>query len=611
MKGSNEIIRQRLLSAISRADSFDELGRIIVETLADEFDVEVSTIWRRYTDDNGAPRLRLLAASAKAPQTLAQEITYAFCEDATSDAKADGVTGYVAQTRREVHVSSFEELKRKYGKHWRGLMDKTQWEGDPMKNFHSLVALPLLLGNSVVGVLKLENKRNSPGGFSLKDRGILKGLVPDIALSVQSLTLLEGHEERLIGVPAKMVAALTGPFDPSQLVSEIVKTVAEMMQAEICSLWLVDPNGKELRLADRYGFSAESTGEQSYQLSDPNVPDDEIDGITAWVAVRKKPFWANSWTELKGHPSWSGKWDDAMWHKRDQTFRCLYSVPLLRENKVIGVLKVENRKGAAFFTDSDRAMCGIMANLIVLVHDWGRQLRVSVLTDLAHLIRSPIGQVSVNLASVEREIRSFEKTKRIRLDLIETCIDFMKKALLAVSVTSRTLTAFAQKAEVLNRDDHPERVWLADLMKERLLAMQPLLPSGIIVNTNIEEHADNISIQLDVTDRTRIASAFDNIVHNAVKYSKPNGVVTVSLKREGMTAVLIVNDQGCGISADDLARVFDAGFSRRAQGHPEGTGMGLTTVKQILERLRWAHDIKSWPGEGTTFRINIPLKEGD
>ena len=444
-------IRADLLSAISKTQSFDELGRIIVETLATAFNAEVCTIWRRYSDERGSPRLRLLAASAKAPQTLAQEITYAINEDDPEGTRADGVTGYVAQTRRDVHVSTFDQLQKEYGACWKGRMDKAQWAGEPARYFRSLVAVPLVLGDRLGGVLKLENKRGAPDGFPTSDLEALRELVPDIALAIHSFSLLEPHEQRLIEVPARMVTALLGPFETRQLVSEIVKKVAEGLHAEICSLWLVHTTGtgRELRLADGYGFSTEARAEQTYQLPVGLGAEAEVEGITALVAVQKKPFWANSWEELQEHPSWKGKWDQAMWHSQGRSFRCLYALPLLRQDEVIGVLKVENRKDAAFFTESDRALCGIMATLIVLVLDLGQQLRASLISDLAHLIRSPIGQVPANLSGLEREISRLQRGEPPVSGRIEGYLNFIKKALLAATMTSRTLVAYAQRASDL------------------------------------------------------------------------------------------------------------------------------------------------------------------
>ncbi|MCP4676334.1 MAG: GAF domain-containing sensor histidine kinase [Deltaproteobacteria bacterium] len=599
--------RRVILSAISESTSFDELGRRIVETLAKEFDAEVCTIWRRYQDDQGLPGLRLLAASAKAPQTLAQEVTYRIYENVSDKVQIDGVTGYVAQTRKEVHVSSFPQLKEEYGFCWKGRLDKSQWDADPGKHFRSLVALPLVLGDRLVGVLKLENKRDSPGGFPELDRKELHELVPDISLAVHSFSLLEPHEKRLIGVPAKMVEALLGPYETKELVSEIVKTVAEGLHAEICSLWLVDANEKELRLADGYGFSTEARSEVTYSLTSAYAADRDIEGITAWVAVRKQPFWANSWPELKAHPSWKGKWDPPMWGQRNESFRCLYAIPLVRQDEVIGVLKVENRKGAAFFTERDKALCDIMASLIVLVLDLGQQLRTALISDFAHLIRSPIGQVPMNLSGLEREIRKIANGEKPNLERIEQYLTFIKRALLAATMTSRTLVAFAQRGSATVAGPRKIEVGFADLVKGRLDELQPLLHSGITLEPDFPDNLLNLSVVLDETDRTRVQIAIDNILHNAIKYSREGGRVIVALSKSATFAILTIEDFGPGIVEDDLPRIFEPGFTRRSPGHPQGTGMGLATVKQSLERLGWKIDVFSRLGRGTTFKVAIPI----
>jgi signal transduction histidine kinase len=600
-------LRDDILSAISDANSFDDLGRKIVEACAHAFDAELCTIWRRYTDDTGRSRLRLLSASGKAPQTIAQEITYAINEDSSGGRNADGVTGFVAETRQEVHVSSFKELQDKYGFCWKGRLDKAQWSGRPAEFFRSLSAFPLVLGKRLVGVLKVENKRGSFDGFPEGDRRAVREIAPDIALAVHSFSLLEPHEEKLIQVPAQLVRALLSPFDPKQLLREIVKEIAHSLPAEICSLWLVDPSGKELRLADGYGFSTEARVKQTYQLAEPNVPDKEIDGITAWVAIRKKPFWANSWKELKDHPSWKGKWDKEMWNDRGQAFRCLYAVPLVRQNSVIGVLKVENRIGGAIFTNSDRAMCGILANLIILL-DLAQQLRSSVVSELVHLIRSPIGQVSMNLSGLMREIDNLQEGRPFHADRVEEYVNFVKKALLSATVTSRTLVAFAQRVGTLDSASRQEGVPLIELVEERVKEIQPLLYSGITIRSNVGEDLRDASVYLDVTDKTWVQTVIDNILHNAIKYSRKNGVVEVNLKKGDSGAELTIEDFGEGIAPEDLPRIFEPGFSRRAPGHPQGTGMGLTTVKQILNRLNWPHDVRSKPGEGTVFAITIPIR---
>lgn len=600
-----ETLREELLSVVSATKNFDELKEVLVKKIAAIFKAEVCTLWRVYTDNDNKKGLRLLAASASAPQTLAEDLTYKIYK---TNGKYDGITGYVAYKKIEAHAKSFKELKSKYRFCHAGKMDSTQWQKRPDLNFHSLSAFPLLLGKDLLGVLKVENKkitknRYSINGFSQQDQRNIRNLLPDIALIVHNYILLDNHVTALIDVPVKMVSALLKPYDPNQLITEIVKTVKNLLNAEICSLWMVDTSGKKLHLAHGEGFEISNRSE-TYDLIDSTASDKEIDGITAWVAIRKKPFWANSKKELEAHPSWRGKWDKQMWHQA-RHFRCLYSVPLINQGEVIGVLKVENKAGDAFFNDSDRALCNVLTSLIVLILELGYKLRTDLISDLGHTMRSPIAQASLNLTSLEKELL---KKENINYARIEKFIEFIKKALLSVTVTSRTLQAYAQSPKELsaNHDLHPES--LSNLLYARIVELRPLLTNGITINENFTASNQSYNVNIDVIDQTRVSIAFDNILSNAIKYSKENGIVHVNIESTDNSYIISITDDGVGISKNDLPRIFEAGFTRRAKDHPQGTGMGLASVKQCFDRLKWKIDVESTLDVGTCFKIEIPLK---
>jgi signal transduction histidine kinase len=109
-------------------------------------------------------------------------------------------------------------------------------------------------------------------------------------------------------------------------------------------------------------------------------------------------------------------------------------------------------------------------------------------------------------------------------------------------------------------------------------------------------------------DADRLERVVQNLVSNAVKYSPRDTRVVVRIERKEPFAVLVVCDEGPGISQEDLKVIFQPfGRGRSADRLAEGTGMGLYVVKQIIE----AHDgqitVQSTPGQGTTFRIKLPL----
>jgi two-component system phosphate regulon sensor histidine kinase PhoR len=110
-------------------------------------------------------------------------------------------------------------------------------------------------------------------------------------------------------------------------------------------------------------------------------------------------------------------------------------------------------------------------------------------------------------------------------------------------------------------------------------------------------------------DRLRIEQVAINLLTNAIRYTKPGGSVTLRTGRSGNSAFLEVEDNGIGIPADKVARVFDRFFrvddSRNAG--TGGTGLGLAICKAVVE----AHDgmltVESQLDHGSKFRLEIPL----
>ncbi len=113
-------------------------------------------------------------------------------------------------------------------------------------------------------------------------------------------------------------------------------------------------------------------------------------------------------------------------------------------------------------------------------------------------------------------------------------------------------------------------------------------------------------------DRDALSRAIANLVSNAAKYSPDaREIALTAQRRDGMLSVM-VRDRGAGIPPDDLPHVFDRFYrARNANGeHIQGTGLGLTIVKDTVERHGGRVRIDSTPGEGTVVELLIPIDTG-
>ncbi len=107
-----------------------------------------------------------------------------------------------------------------------------------------------------------------------------------------------------------------------------------------------------------------------------------------------------------------------------------------------------------------------------------------------------------------------------------------------------------------------------------------------------------------------LEQAVTNLIDNAIKYSEAGAAVRIAASREGPEAVIRVQDQGCGIEAVHLPRLFERFYrvDRARSRELGGTGLGLAIVKHITAAHRGSIRVESTVGQGSTFFISLPLE---
>jgi|GEM_PF-1129855 len=123
---------------------------------------------------------------------------------------------------------------------------------------------------------------------------------------------------------------------------------------------------------------------------------------------------------------------------------------------------------------------------------------------------------------------------------------------------------------------------------------------GIICNIHINDELEYCC------DARMMESAMINALENAIKYSRDNGVVDVSLERGGDAIVITVRDRGIGISSAEIGRVFERFYRSDAVRSVPGTGLGLSIIKAVMDRHGGSVRIESAPECGTTVIMELP-----
>ncbi|MBM3333427.1 diguanylate cyclase [Candidatus Sumerlaeota bacterium] len=104
-------------------------------------------------------------------------------------------------------------------------------------------------------------------------------------------------------------------------------------------------------------------------------------------------------------------------------------------------------------------------------------------------------------------------------------------------------------------------------------------------------------------NETELSEAFNNLIFNALDAMPKGGKLTIFAEEENGTVLIRFTDTGTGMSKDVLDKIFDPFFTTKTD---RGTGLGLSLVRSIVLRHKGEIDVKSKPGEGTTFLIRLP-----
>jgi signal transduction histidine kinase len=109
-------------------------------------------------------------------------------------------------------------------------------------------------------------------------------------------------------------------------------------------------------------------------------------------------------------------------------------------------------------------------------------------------------------------------------------------------------------------------------------------------------------------DQRALEQVFTNLLSNAVKYAPSAPDIYVSGWKDAAGIKVAVRDDGLGIDAEDLPRMFQRYFRARTSSGIAGTGIGLNLIKQIIELHKGTIEVASKKGQGSTFTITLPLE---
>lgn len=161
----------------------------------------------------------------------------------------------------------------------------------------------------------------------------------------------------------------------------------------------------------------------------------------------------------------------------------------------------------------------------------------------------------------------------------------------------------------MNREEvelKPAFVNLSEMIGDIVRRLEPIAEkNGITLKYNM---VDEVTAEVEAT---KISLAVSNLIENAIKYNTENGSVNVTLEADGQNAFITVADTGIGISEEDINKIFDRFYrvDKNRDRETGGTGLGLSIARSAVLMHNGSIKVSSSENEGTTFVINIPLRQ--
>lgn len=216
---------------------------------------------------------------------------------------------------------------------------------------------------------------------------------------------------------------------------------------------------------------------------------------------------------------------------------------------------------------------------------------------IAHEIHNPLASVKLGVQGLSRDIGAGRCTLDLVVDylgLIDSEIDKCVLVTRRLLLLSRTPVENPPIVDVCTALDDAVRLLDYDARTRRIEQVLELFPEPLRV----------------LADEGELRMVFLNLLQNAHHAMPDGGRLVGRVTRSGAQVVIEIVDTGEGIEPEILPQIFDPFFSNRAD-QVAGTGLGLTIVKNIIERCRGSIEVESVRNQGALFRVRLPLADAE
>jgi GAF domain-containing protein/CheY-like chemotaxis protein/anti-sigma regulatory factor (Ser/Thr protein kinase) len=479
-----------------------------------------------------------------------------------------------------------------------------------VESTRTVLAIPMLRADELLGVIVIYRYEVLP--FTNNQITLMETFADQAAIAIENaqlLTELQARTAQLTRSVQELQAlgevsqALSSTLDLETVLNTIVSRANQLAGTDACTVYEYDER------TEAFVFRATHNLDQEVVEVARHSPIRRGEGIAGRMAVTREPMQI---PDIAQPGAYIGPLRDVL--LRTGT-RALLSVPLLREDHLIGGLTV-NRKTPGEFPPqvidllktfaSQSAVAIQNAQLFREIEDKSRQLEVAdrhkseFLANMSHELRTPLNAI----------IGYSEMLQEDAADLgAEQFTDDLKKINAAGKHLLELINAVLDlsKIEAGKMELYLETFDVATLVRDIAAVIQPLAAK----NANRLEIACPETTGTMRADLTKVRQALFNLLSNACKFTD-HGTVTLAVRREASEDQdwlrFSVTDTGIGMTAEQIARLFDA-FSQADAATTRkygGTGLGLALSRRLCRMMGGDVTVESESGRGSTFTIRLP-----
>ena len=207
---------------------------------------------------------------------------------------------------------------------------------------------------------------------------------------------------------------------------------------------------------------------------------------------------------------------------------------------------------------------------------------------IAHEVRNPLNNITLSIEQMQHDIK--DEGLELYMNIIQRNAKRISDLISELLYTSRPAEHTLEKNVFQNILDDVIAISI-DRLTLKKIKLQVSYPN---------------EVQIILADREKLKLALLNIVINAVEAMEEEvGILSINLQQNDKSVVLTISDNGCGISEENISRLFEPYFTQKRNG----VGLGLTFTLNILQAHKANIEVTSQPGKGTVFMITFPLAE--